>query len=209
MTILSPYALHRAAWKTLLMNQPGIQVVEEAEGASQVASTRSQEPATILVDLPSLQPEFVSELKERIPHAGLLILVHSFDMANVIALLKAGATGLISRQETTSNLARAVIAVGRGEIVLPPDIAVQSLMALAQGQPADQDKSAPLTERETEVLQLLSQGLTNKDIAQALILSVRTVEAHLRSIFAKLGVGSRTEAALWAVQHGYSTQIIK
>ena len=57
--------------------------------------------------------------------------------------------------------------------------------------------------QETEVLGLLARGLTNKDIAQSLMLSVRTVEAHLRSIFGKLAVGSRTEAALWAVRHGY------
>ena len=68
---------------------------------------------------------------------------------------------------------------------------------------------APLSERETEVLRLLAQGHTNKDIAQALILSVRTVEAHLRNIFAKLGVNSRTEAALWAVQHGYGAPTFK
>jgi len=103
-----------------------------------------------------------------------------------------------------ADLARAIIAAGRGEIVLPPAVAVQSLMALAQGQPVEQSLVGPLSERETEVLKLLAHGHTNKDIAQALFLSVRTVEAHLRSIFAKLGVSSRTEAALWAVQHGYS-----
>jgi DNA-binding NarL/FixJ family response regulator len=60
-----------------------------------------------------------------------------------------------------------------------------------------------LSEREVEVLKFLAQGLTNKDIAQTLFLSVRTVEAHLRNIFGKLGVRSRTEAALWANKHGY------
>jgi DNA-binding NarL/FixJ family response regulator len=78
-------------------------------------------------------------------------------------------------------------------------------MALAQGKPDERKIIAPLSERETDVLRLLAQGYTNKDIAQTLFLSVRTVEAHLRSIFAKLDVSSRTEAALWAVQHGYSS----
>lgn len=64
----------------------------------------------------------------------------------------------------------------------------------------------PLSEREADVLRLLAQGLTNKDIAQTLILSVRTVEAHLRSVYGKLGVRSRTEAALWAVKHGYNPE---
>jgi DNA-binding NarL/FixJ family response regulator len=123
--------------------------------------------------------------------------------------LQAGATGFISRDASVGDLARAIIAAGRGEIVLPPEIAVQSLMALAQGQTVEHEMVAPLSERETEVLRLLAQGFTNKDIAQALILSVRTVEAHLRAIFAKLGVSSRTEAALWAVQHGYGNQNFK
>ncbi|MCL4559488.1 MAG: response regulator transcription factor [Chloroflexi bacterium] len=207
--ILSPYTLHRQAWKALLMNQPGIRVVEEVNGVSRMPQTVAPGPATILVDLPALQPDFVNELKRSVPHAGLLILVQSYEIAEVIALLQAGAIGFISRDASLGDLARAIIAAGRGEIVLPPEIAIQSLMALAQGQPIEQEIAAPLSERETEVLRLLAQGFTNKGIAQALILSIRTVEAHLRGIFAKLGVSSRTEAALWAVQHGYSAQIFK
>jgi DNA-binding NarL/FixJ family response regulator len=210
--IFSPYALHRQAWKALLMNQPGIRVVQEAQVGSIIISVDASEPVTILVDAPSLQPDFVSELKRKAPRAGLLILVQSYEVAEVITLLQAGATGIISRDASLGDLGRAIIAAGRGEIVLPPDIAVQSLVALAQGQPVEQEtltSLAPLSERETEVLGLLAQGLTNKDIAQALFLSVRTVEAHLRGIFAKLGVSSRTEAALWAVQHGYSAQKFK
>jgi DNA-binding NarL/FixJ family response regulator len=103
------------------------------------------------------------------------------------------------------DLARAIIAAGRGEIALPPHIAGRALAALARGEPAsDEGLIEPLSERELEVLRLLAQGLTNKDMAQTLILSVRTVEAHLRNIFGKLGVRSRTEAALWAVTHGYA-----
>jgi DNA-binding NarL/FixJ family response regulator len=69
-----------------------------------------------------------------------------------------------------------------------------------------EEPSVTLTEREQEVLSFLAQGYTNKDIAQALFLSVRTVEAHLRNIFGKLGVTSRTEAALWAVNHDFAVR---
>ena len=105
-----------------------------------------------------------------------------------------------------AELDRAIIAVGRGEIALPPSIAARALAALARGETIKGDLIEALSEREVEVLQLLAQGMTNKDIAQTLILSVRTVEAHLRSIFGKLGVRSRTEAALWATEHGYRPQ---
>ena len=121
-------------------------------------------------------------------------------------LLQAGATGCISRDDTVGDLARAIIAAGRGEPVLPPVIASQALLALARGQAVSQNPIESLSEREMEIVRLLAQGQTNKDIAQTLILSVRTVEAHLRSIFARLGVRSRTEAALWAAKHGYGSQ---
>ena len=84
--------------------------------------------------------------------------------------------------------------------------AIKALVAIARGEGVDDAQTEALSEREAEILRLLAQGLTNKDIAQTLILSVRTVEAHLRNIFAKLGVRSRTEAALWAVKHGYGPQ---
>jgi DNA-binding NarL/FixJ family response regulator len=224
--IFSPYLLHRQAWKSLLTDQPGIRVIGEAQEVSELMAAGISEPATILVDLPSPQPKYVHQLKERVPNAGLLVLVPSYVVSEVIALLQAGATGLVSRQETTGDLARAIIAVGRGEIVLPPEIAVQSLMALAQGQTVGQASSGtgstssiargegapesqpaePLTEREREVLDLLAQGMTNKDIAQTMVLSVRTVEAHLRNVFGKLGAHSRTEVVLWAVRNGYGMQ---
>jgi DNA-binding NarL/FixJ family response regulator len=77
-------------------------------------------------------------------------------------------------------------------------------VALARGEVGQEESSVTLTEREREVLNFLAQGYTNKDIAQSLFLSVRTVEAHLRNIYGKLGVTSRTEAALWAVNHDHA-----
>jgi DNA-binding NarL/FixJ family response regulator len=208
--IFSPYALHQEVWKLVLASQPGLIVAGATVDPSQItAFIPTDQAGTILIDLPNPQPEIARQLKMLSPHSGLLFLVQSYELPIILALLQAGATGFISRHASVGDLARAIIAAGRGEIVLPPEIAFQSLVALAQGQPADKDLSEPLTDRESDVLKLLTQGLTNKDIAQTLFLSVRTVEAHLRSIFAKLSVGSRTEAALWAVQNGYRAQSFK
>ena len=85
-------------------------------------------------------------------------------------------------------------------------IAGRALAAMARGETVGETLVEPLSDRETEVLRLLAQGLTNKDMAQTLILSVRTIEAHLRNIFGKLGVTSRTEAALWATKYGYGPE---
>jgi DNA-binding NarL/FixJ family response regulator len=207
--ILSPYALQSAAWKALLTDQPGIQIAGDVSDISQLALLKAAGPVTILIDASSLQADFVSELKRKIPQAGLLILVQSYEVAEVLPLMKAGATGFLSRDASVGDLALAIIATGRGEIVLPPDIAVQSLIALSRGWTVIEESIVSLSERESDVLRLLAHGFTNKDIAQTLFLSVRTVEAHLRNIFTKLDVSSRTEAALWAVQHGYDTQKIK
>lgn len=206
--IFAPAALHREAWRALLFDQPSIVIGGAlAEPTHLAALLQPDQPSTLLIDLPTPQPDLIRSLKDISPNIGLLVLVHSYDLSEIIPLLKAGATGCLSRDETVGNLARAIIAVGRGEIVLSPTIALQALTALARGEPlGPEDPIEPLTDREVEVLRLLAQGLTNKDIAQTLILSVRTIDAHLRSIYGKLNVRSRTEAALWATRNGYEPE---
>ena len=203
--IFSSASLHREAWRALLSSQPDILIVDAVADACQVAPLlQPDQPTTVLVDVLPPQPDLAQQIRTVAPEAGLLFLIQSYELSKVLPLLRAGATGCVSRDASVGDLARAIIAVGRGEIALPPHIAGRVLAALARGEPvSDEGIIEPLSEREVEVLRLLAQGLTNKDMAQRLILSVRTVEAHLRSVFGKLGVRSRTEAALWAVKHGY------
>ncbi len=201
--IFASAALQREAWRTLLKDQPSLIIAGVlAEATRLVDFLPIKRPTTLLIDLPAPQPDLIKLVKGSGPALGLLVLVHSYDLTEIIALLKAGATGCLSRDATVSDLARAIIASGRGELVLPPPIATQALLALARGEPIGPGPLEPFTDRELDVLRLLGQGLTNKDIAQTLILSVRTVDAHLRNIFAKLDMHSRTEAALWMVKHG-------
>lgn len=205
--ILAPAALPREAWRALLSNQPDLEVIGAVDGAAALAGLpKPRQPTAILMDLPAASAEIARQIREVSPDCGMLFLVQSYDLAEILALLQAGASGCLARHETVGDLARALIAAGRGEIVLPPQMAARALAVLARGKPLSETLIEPLSEREVEIVRLLAQGLTNKDIAQTLILSVRTVEAHLRSIFAKLGVRSRTEAALWAVKHGYGLQ---
>ncbi len=203
--IYAPAALHREAWRALLKDQPSIIVGGVLADVARLTDfLPTDRPTTLLIDLPTSQPDLIRSLKDFGHTLGLLVFVSSYDLSEIVPLLKAGATGCLSRDETVGNLARALIAAGRGELVLPPAIAAQALLALTRGEPlGSEDPIEPLTDRELEVLRLLAQGLTNKDIAQTLILSVRTIDAHLRSIFGKLNVRSRTEAALWAARNGY------
>jgi len=205
--ILARSNLYRAAWQALLEKQPGIVVVGAFDEIDRIqANTQPAQNTAVLVDIPKPQAEYVRRLREARLGNGLLFLLESFDLAEVVSLLQAGATGFILRDAQVGDLARAVIATGRGEIVLPPPLAARALAALARGQVPREEPAVSLTEREQEVLGLLANGLTNKDIAQTLILSVRTVEAHLRNIYSKLDVSSRTEAALWAVHNGYGNE---
>lgn len=205
--ILARSNLYRAAWQALLEKQPGIVVVGAFDEIDRIqANTQPAQNTAVLVDIPKPQAEYVRRLREARLGNGLLFLLESFDLAEVVSLLQAGATGFILRDAQVGDLARAVIATGRAEIVLPPPLAARALAALARGQVPREEPAVSLTEREQEVLGLLANGLTNKDIAQTLILSVRTVEAHLRNVYSKLDVSSRTEAALWAVHNGYGNE---
>jgi NarL family two-component system response regulator LiaR len=199
--------LYQAAWQALLTGQPGLAMGGTVGDEQDVEKLLCPGQANaLLVDGPTLDVRLAEALQMAAPTAGLLFLVDAYDLEAILPLLRAGVHGCLSRQATVGELARALIAVGRQEIVLPPEVAGRALAALARGESPGSPLIEPLSDREEAVLKLLAQGLTNKDMGQTLILSVRTVEAHLRNIYGKLAVHSRTEAVLWAVQHGYGRQ---
>ncbi len=117
------------------------------------------------------------------------------------AWLDAGASGLVLETSPLEELLDAIRQVARGETYLPRDLAQDFVASLAFTEISHNTPIEPLTDREREVVRLLAQGLSNKDIAQRLHLNVRTVEGHLANVYGKLQVKSRTEAALWAVQN--------
>ena len=204
--VFTPVTLYQEAWRALLSSQPGIEVVGVMSQPQDLHRflPLTYQPITLLIDLTIPDPVIAQQIKGITSTAGLLYLVNQYDLAEMVALLQAGAAGCLSRQATVADLAQAIIAAGRGEIVLPAEWATKALVALARGEVGRERPSLyTLTDREEDVLRLLARGKTNKDIAQTLFLSVRTIEAHLRNIYGKLAVASRTEAVLWAVQHGY------
>ena len=122
------------------------------------------------------------------------------DSADARGWLNVGASGIVLDTTSVEELLDALRQVARGETYLPPLIAKQFVSSLA-AQTTPSQLIDPLTDREREILALLAQGLSNKNIAQKLYLSVRTVEGHLANIYGKLQVESRTKAAVWAMQH--------
>jgi DNA-binding NarL/FixJ family response regulator len=146
----------------------------------------------------------VRQLKADRPSLPVLVLSPDTRPVPVQATLAAGATGYLPLDADLDELIRGILTVGRGELTLHPAIAKALLTHLVPQQPKDSHPPFDdLTPRERDVLGQLAGGLSDRDIAQALFISVRTVQTHLAHIYEKLGVHSRTEAALIAVRQGW------
>jgi DNA-binding NarL/FixJ family response regulator len=142
----------------------------------------------------------------------VLVLTAHDDDEYVFALLQAGANGYLLKTAETDELVRAIRTVASGRSMLDPAVAGKVVAQFASGRTlpelassAKRDDWDGLTDRELEILKLVGRGLTNKRIGRQLYISDRTVQAHLSNIFSKLGVESRTEAAMYAVRRGWVT----
>ena len=195
----------REAMAELVDHQPDMMVVGQAgSGEETIAQAEALRPDLVIMDIAMPRLDGLAATRRIVagcPESRVLVLTAHEDMEHVIPLLQAGATGYLPKTVGLNELLDAIRATSRGESVIPPSVASVVVRHLA-----GETKSAAeaeLTPREREVLCLVAQGLTNYQIARRLCLSTRTVEAHLTHIYAKLGVRSRTEAALLAQRKGW------
>jgi DNA-binding NarL/FixJ family response regulator len=197
------HAVVREGTREILEKEPGFSVVGEAEdGPSVLALARDLAPDVVLLDLnlPILNGiEVTKRLRAAAPGARVLILSAYDDEDYVVAALSAGASGYLLKTAHAYEVTAALHAVARGEVVLAPSVAHRVLARARHEAPA----TGTLTTRELEVLRLAATGSRTKEIAADLAVSTRTVEAHMTSIFNKLGVSSRTEAILRANSKGW------
>jgi DNA-binding NarL/FixJ family response regulator len=205
--VVDDHPVVRAGMRTILDAAPDLTVVAEgASGAEALRLVARHRPNVLVLDvsLPDLNGADVTRrLRDEGSTTAILVLTVHDDHQTVLGLLESGATGYILKDEALETLASAVRVVYRGETWLSPAVAGQ-VVRRAVGQPAAPPESPipALTPRETEVLCLLGQGLDNAAIAQRLVVAKRTVQNYVSRIYAKLGVSSRTEAALYAIRHG-------
>jgi DNA-binding NarL/FixJ family response regulator len=203
------HTLVRQGTRRILEDSGRIEVIAEAaDGEEAVAAVERHDPDMAIVDigLPRLNGIAVTRsIKSTHPQVSVLILTVHDDEQYVFALLEAGAAGYLLKDVDGDELVHAIEAIHAGESVLHPSITHKVLGRLTHGRSGAQQPAtgASLTEREHEVLELAARGLPNKQIATTLGLSVRTVEAHLSRTFHKLQVGSRTEAVLHGLRHGW------
>jgi two-component system, NarL family, response regulator LiaR len=204
------HAIMRQGTRQLLENEPDMKVVGEASNGEEAVRLASElKPDVIILDvaMPKLSGiEATKKIKEILPSTIILVLTgYDYD-EYIFGLLEVGAAGYLLKDVSGSDLVAAVRAVYNGEPVLHPTVA-RRLMDHCKEPAAPSLKSSPLehdlSEREMEVLKLAAKGISNKDIAEQLFISARTVQAHMRSIFNKLGIGSRSEIMIYGLKRGW------
>jgi DNA-binding NarL/FixJ family response regulator len=206
------HLITRQGIRRLLEDEKGLTIAGEAgNGEEAVHMVAELKPDVVIMDIamPKLNGiEATRQIKLAYPRTGVLILSAYDDDEYVFALLKAGAAGYLLKSVSGDELIRAVKAIHAGEPVMAPSIAkkVMNYFKIPDKLPASLESGTDhLSERELDIIRLAAKGLTNKEIADSLHLSYRTIEGHLRDVFNKLGVGSRTEAVLHGLKMGWFT----
>jgi DNA-binding NarL/FixJ family response regulator len=170
------------------------------DGAQALDMVAEQQPDVVLMDLrmPVMDGvEATRRIRRDHPGVEVVVLTTHADDDSVLAALRAGARGYLTKDAGMAEIARAVAAADAGQALLDPQVQTHVLQGLTPG-----DRPAPLTDRETEVLALIADGLSNAEIATQLVVSEATVKTHINRIFAKIAARDRAQAVRWAYQHG-------
>lgn len=202
--LVDDHQVVRRGLRTFLEVQDDIEVVGEAgDGAEGVARAQELMPDVVLMDvkMPGTDGiEALRKLRELANPAKVLIVTSFTEQRTVVPALRAGASGYVYKDVDPEALAGAIRSVHAGHVLLQPEVAVALLSQDESG--TGSGRSTSLTEREREVLGLIADGRSNREIARALVLSEKTVKTHVSNILMKLDLADRTQAALWAVRNG-------
>lgn len=195
----------RTGLRTLIANEPDMELTGEAiDGVDALWKLRSQRPGVVVLDILMPRQEktgIINQIRREYPALKILVLTSVANKHHVMAALTAGALGYWLKDVSAGSLLQAIRQVYAGIRSIDPliiwNVIQKSDMTLESALIHD-----PLTTRETDILKLMAQGLTNQDIAQCLMIGTRTVGNHISNILAKLQVSNRTQAVLYALRHG-------
>ena len=207
LVIADDHELARAGLRAMLTNQRGLELVgEAANGREALLLCRRLQPDLALLDVRMPQLDGLAAcraIKQECPATSVILVTMHENPEYLFEALKAGAAGYVLKDISQCELITAVHAVLRGESILNQELVARLLQRLASETPTQEDlPPGRLSPREREVLQLLTLGQTNREIAHKLTVSVSTVKIHVEHILAKLGVSDRTQAAVRAIELG-------
>lgn len=204
--IADDHALFRGGLQALFGSLPDMEVVGEAStGAEAVSLAEELQPDVVLMDIqmPDLNGvEATRQIVQTSPHIGVIVITMLEDDESLFAAMRAGARGYVLKGADQEEMLRAIRAVSRGEALFGPDIAEQLTRFFNASNSPAVTAFPELTDREREVLQLLAQGLSNQEIAQRLVITVKTVRNHVSNIYSKLQVADRVQAIIRARDAG-------
>ena len=207
--IVDDDALMRAGLRGVLSGDPAIEVVgEAADGRAALHRTRLLSPDVVLMDIRMPDVDGIAATRDVLSafaHVKVVILTTFEQDDYIFGALSAGASGFLLKRTRPEELIAAVHTVAAGDSLLSPSVTSRVIERMAQ-QPhvdvADDARVAALTQREREVLELVARGLSNREIAAALVIEESTVKTHTKRILAKLGVRDRVQAVIFAFEHG-------
>ncbi|MEV7236139.1 response regulator transcription factor [Streptomyces sp. NPDC051020] len=202
--LVDDHQVVRRGLRTFLEIQDDIEVVgEAADGAEGVARSEELRPDVVLMDIKMPGTDGIEALRKLrgLDNPAKVLIVTSFtEQRTVVPALRAGASGYVYKDVDPEALAGAIRSVHAGHVLLQSEVAGALLAQEDTG--AGTGRGSTLTEREREVLGLIADGRSNREIARSLVLSEKTVKTHVSNILMKLDLADRTQAALWAVRHG-------
>ena len=207
LVIADDHELARAGLRTMLTGQAGIELLAEAKnGREALELCRHLQPDLALIDVRMPDMDGLAtcrSIKQEVPTTRIILITMHENPQYLLEALRAGASAYVLKDVTQRELLATIRRVLRGEAVLDPDIIMRVLGHMATAHPSHTHLATmQLSPREHEVLQLLAQGLTNREIARTLTVSASTIKVHVEHILAKLEVSDRTQAAVRAIELG-------
>ena len=199
--IVDDHAVVRQGLKMFLALDKELEVIgEAANGEEAIRRAHELAPDVVLMDLLMPQMDGIAAtevIRRELPDVEVIALTSVLEDKSVYGAVRAGAIGYLLKDTQADELCRAIKAAAAGQVQLSPQAALRLMREVQVPQSPEK-----LTARETEVLRLLAQGMSNKEIGASLVIGIKTVKTHVSSILSKLGVPSRTQAALYAMRIG-------